>query len=171
MVRARRARLQRSRRKTPASSRSRVIGIALWTALGCAGHSDAIERGQRYYEDNQYERALALWRDLDRRDAALPPAERARFAYFRGMTDYRLGFREDARHWLAIAKARDLDSAGLGAVWRERLDGALADLDRETFGIRSDGSDVIQTIEAPPDIAFPDRLPTDAGTSTHPLER
>jgi hypothetical protein len=173
MVRARRARLERSRCKTPSSFRNRVIGIALWTSLAaCAGHSDAIERGQRYYEDNQYERALALWRDLDRRDATLPPAERARFAYFRGMTDYRLGFRDDARHWLAIAKARDVDgSAGLGATWRERLDGALADLDRETFGIRSDGSDVIQTIEAPPDTAFPDGLPTDAGTSTEPLGR
>ena len=149
-----------------------MIGVALSTSLACAGHSDAIERGQRYYEDNQYERALALWRDLDRRDATLSPAERARFAYFRGMTDYRLGFRDDARHWLSIAKARDVDgSAGLGAVWRERLDGALADLDRETFGIRSVGSDVIQTIEAPPDGAFPaDEPAPDAGTASRPPE-
>lgn len=162
-VHARRARLERSRSRAPSSARRLTIGVALWTGLACAGHSDAVERGQRYYEDNQYERALALWRDLDRRDGTFSPAERARFAYFRGMTDYRLGYRDDARHWLAIAKARDAEGAGLGVDWRERLDGALADLHRETLGMPSDGSDVIQTIEAPPGIALPDELPLDAG--------
>jgi hypothetical protein len=123
-------------------------GWALLGALSCAGYGDALARGQSYYEDNQYERALALWRDLDRREATFAAPERTRYAYFRGMTDYRLGYREDARHWLAIAKARDTaGSGGLGSAWRERLEGALVDLERETFGIVADGSDVVQTIE------------------------
>jgi hypothetical protein len=139
---------------------------ALLGALSCAGYGDALARGQGYYEDNQYERALSLWRDLDRRQAAFAPTERVRYAYFRGMTDYRLGYRADARHWLAIAKAGDADgSRELGAAWRERLDGALVDLERETFGIRPDGSDVIQTIELAPEAAASDEAASDAGAS------
>jgi hypothetical protein len=130
----------------------------------CAGYGDALARGQRYYEDNQYERALALWRDLDRREPGFAPVERARYAYFRGMTDYRLGYRDDARHWLAIAKARDMSGAGaLGSAWRERLEVALVDLDRETFGIRPDGKDVVQTIELPPGAGSADESRSDAG--------
>lgn len=122
----------------------------------CATHADAIERGRRYYEDNQYERALALWRDLERRGARLAPAERARFAYFRGMTDYRLGFREEARHWLAVALAGELEAAGaLRPEWRERLKDALVDLDRAAAGVGPARVDVVQTIEAPAGAATP----------------
>jgi hypothetical protein len=131
-----------------------ALGSLMLGALACAGQGDALARGQRYYEDNQYERALALWRDLDRRQAAFAPAERTRYAYFRGMTDYRLGYRDDARHWLAIAKARDQAGGGvLGATWQERLEVALSDLEREAFGTRPRGSDVVQTIELPPSSA------------------
>lgn len=131
-----------------------LMSVALACLSSCAGHADALARGQRYYEDNQYERALALWRDLDRREAAFAPRERARYAYFRGMTDYRLGFRDDARHWLAIAKATDAGQPGaLGPSWLERLEGALTDLGREALGLRPDGSDVVQTIELAPAMA------------------
>lgn len=134
--------------------------------LACAGYGDALARGQRYYEDNQYERALALWRDLDRRQASFAPAERTRYAYFRGMTDYRLGYRDDARHWLAIAKARDGTVGGvLGAAWHERLEGALVDLERETLGIRSTGGDVVQTIELTPSAAPPEHPDAGGGSS------
>ncbi len=155
----------RSSRTRLAPSRAALLGITLFgiTLFGlssCAGHAAALARGQRYYEDNQYERALALWRDLDRRDAALGPRERARFAYFRGMTDYRLGFREDARHWLAIAKAADARQPGaLGPSWLERLEGALTDLGREALGLRPDGSDVVQTIELAPESASGEAAP------------
>jgi hypothetical protein len=116
--------------------------------LACAGTSDAMARGQRYYEDNQYERALAIWRDLERRDVTFAPDERVRYAYLRGMTDYRLGYREDARHWLAIAKAnRERAPGSLVSSWNERLDAALADLDRGAAP--STSGDVVQTIAAP----------------------
>lgn len=135
-------------------SRARLAcsySLAVACLCSCAGHADALERGQRLYEDNQYERALALWRELDRREAAFGPRERARYAYFRGMTDYRLGFRDDARHWLAIAKATDAQQPGaLVPTWLERLDGALTDLGREALGLRPDGSDAVQTIELAP---------------------
>lgn len=147
-----------------AGCRSRVRAALLGglLAASCATYVDTIERGQRYYEDNQYERALALWRDLDRRGAELAPADRARFAYFRGMTDYRLGFREEARHWLAVARAQQLTARGaLDPAWLERLDGALADLERdEPRG--AGANDAVQTIELPPDAVLPEAVPPEA---------
>jgi hypothetical protein len=139
-----------------------VTAVLLSSALGCAGHSDALARGQRYYEDNQYERALALWRDLDRRGARFSAAERVRYAYFRGMTDYRLGYRDDARHWLAIARAADAARpGGLDRVWLERLDSALTDLGRTPSRSGGGAADVVQTIEAPPGVPLPDEASLD----------
>ena len=130
------------------ASGARLAILAL--VLACAGTSDAIARGQRYYEDNQYERALAIWRDLERRDVSFEPSDRVRYAYLRGMTDYRLGYRDDARHWLAIAKAnRERAPGSLVSSWNERLDAALADLDRGAAPSMS--GDVVQTIVGPDD--------------------
>jgi hypothetical protein len=146
-----------------------LLGLGLAMSAGCAGQSDALTRGQRYYEDNQYEKALSLWRDLDRRRVPLSSPERARFAYLRGMTDYRLGFRDDARHWLAVAQGTDaLSPGGLDASSRERLEGALGDLEREVFGIHPDGRDVVQTIEAPPGVVPSDPPASGAGTTVEP---
>lgn len=137
-----------------ASGLMATVGVC--AALSCASHSDALARGQRYYEDNQYERALALWRDLDRRGAVFSSSERARYAYFRGMTDYRLGYRDDARHWLAIARAREAAQSGsLGSASLERLDSALADLGRNPAHSGRGAADVVQTIEAAPGPGLP----------------
>ncbi|HET7539498.1 MAG TPA: hypothetical protein VFK05_06490, partial [Polyangiaceae bacterium] len=67
---------------------------------GCATYREELNRGQRMYEENQYEQALALFRVLEEDTDSLRPSDRARYAYLRGMTDYRLGFRADSRHWL-----------------------------------------------------------------------
>jgi hypothetical protein len=160
---ARRAPRRASGIALAAAARMGRATLVTVSMLACASHSDALARGQRYYEDNQYERALALWRDLDRRGAEFSASERARYAYFRGMTDYRLGYRDDARHWLAIARA--VDSAhpgGLGSVWLERLDSALSDLGRTPSRSGGGAADVVQTIEAPPGGAAPDEPATDA---------
>lgn len=133
------------------------------SVLACASYSDALTRGQSYYEDNQYDRALALWRDLDRRGAEFKGAERARYAYLRGMTDYRLGYRDDARHWLAIARVADsAHPGGLGSVWLERLDSALLDLGRSPARSGGGAADVVQTIEAPSGMILPDGPSNDA---------
>jgi hypothetical protein len=124
--------------------------FALLLAVGCNGERAALLRGQGYYEDNQYERALSLWRSLERRESQLSPSDFARYAYLRGMTDYRLGFHADARHWLALAKvAEQQRPGGLDSAWLSRLDGALADLERETSGMPAANVDSVQSIEAP----------------------
>jgi hypothetical protein len=128
--------------------------------LACGGQSAALLRGQGYYEENQYERALAVWRSLEGSESSLSRSDFARYAYLRGMTDYRLGFRPDARHWLALAKVTDQQyPGGLDPEWASRLDGALADLDREVFGIEPGSSDSVQSIEVPTGTAPPPAAP------------
>jgi hypothetical protein len=122
--------------------------VLLATALcpiGCATYREDLNRGQRMYEENQYEHALALWRILEDDLDSLSPSDRARYAYLRGMTDYRLGFRADSRHWLALAKVTDQAHAGsLSAAWEERMEQSLTDLNQDVYGAaeKADASEV-----------------------------
>lgn len=149
-------------------TRAGVVGLFGLLLGGCFGPRDILARGQAYYEDNEYERALAVWRELERHEPVLGPAERARYAYLRGMTDYRLGFRDDARHWLAMAKVTEQQHPGsLAPVWLTRLDGALGDLDQEMFGIRAEGGDPVQSIEVPPALT-PEMMPREGAPQQQP---
>src|SRR5690349_14570630 len=117
--------------------RLRALSFTLLCAatFGCATYREDLNRGQRLYEENQYEHALALWRSLETDTDSLSFNDQARYAYLRGMTDYRLGFRPDARHWLAIAKATEQEHpGGLSQSWKERLEEALGDLNRDVYG-------------------------------------
>lgn len=102
---------------------------------GCATYREDLNRAQVLYEENEYERALSLFRVLERDTDSLSLNDQARYAYMRGMTDYRLGFRPDARHWLAIARATEQEHpGGLSQSWKDRLDEALNDLNRDVYG-------------------------------------
>ncbi len=103
--------------------------------VACATYREDLNRGQRMYEANKYEHALALWRTLEDDADSLSANDQARYAYLRGMTDYRLGFRADSRHWLAIAKATELAHAGgLSAEWQERMEQSLSELNKDVYG-------------------------------------
>jgi len=123
----------------------------------CATYSEDLNRGQRLYEENKYENALALWRVLEADSDSLSYNDQARYAYLRGMTDYRLGYRADSRHWLAIAKATEQEhSGGLSVEWKERLEQSLADLNQDVYGgserfDKSNSSAVERTQAAPTD--------------------
>lgn len=110
--------------------------IALCATLGaCATYREDLNRGQRLYEENQYEHALAIWRSLETDTDSLTFNDQARYAYLRGMTDYRLGFRADARHWLAVAKATEQEHpGGLNPEWKERLGKSLDELNHDVYG-------------------------------------
>lgn len=111
-----------------------AVALALFVA-GCATYSSDLNRGQRLYEENEYERALAIWRALGSDIDSLDYDDQARYSYLRGMTDYRLGFRFDARHWLAIAKAIEQEHpGGLSEQWKQRLEAALDDLNKDWYG-------------------------------------
>lgn len=116
----------------------------------CSTYRDHLNRGQRMFDENEYERALAIWRTLEPDVDSLSVNDQARYAYLRGMTDYRLGFRADARHWLAIGKAIDMGHpGGLTADWKSRTEEALDDLNREVYGGPPESDTSTQAVQAP----------------------
>jgi hypothetical protein len=117
----------------------RKLGLLLaLMALGCSTYRDHLDRGQRLYQENQFDGALAIWRVLEPDMRSLSVEDQSRYAYLRGMTAYRLGFKRDARHWLAIAKAINQEHpGGLDGDWAKRTDVALDELNAEAFGLAS----------------------------------
>src|ERR1700742_2937273 len=112
----------------------RFVLLALFV-VGCTTYREDLNRGQRLYEQNQYEHALAIWRVLETDTDSLGANDQTRYAYLRCMTDYRLGFRPYARHWLGLARALDKEHpGGLNQDWRDRLDKSLADLNKDVYG-------------------------------------
>jgi hypothetical protein len=113
----------------------RLAALLVLAAVGCTTYREDLNRGQRLYEENQYEHALAIWRLLEADTDSLSDNDQARYAYLRGMTDYRLGFRPYARHWLGIARSLEKEHpGGLNQEWRDRLDKSLADLNNDVYG-------------------------------------
>jgi len=124
----------------------RLVVLLLALVVGaCATYREDLNRGQRLYEESEYERALAIWRFLEVDLDSLDYRDQARYAYLRGMTDYRLGggkggadtqFRAHARHWLALAKAIEQEHpGGLSEQWKQLMEEALDELNAEVWGI------------------------------------
>jgi hypothetical protein len=113
----------------------RFAALAAVVLVACTTYREDLNRGQRLYDENQYEHALAIWRLLEDDMDSLSANDQARYAYLRGMTDYRLGFRPYARHWLGMAQAIDkANPGGLHPEWRDRMDKSLADLNNDVYG-------------------------------------
>ncbi len=113
------------------------MGLGL-LAVGCATHSQDLERARRHYQDLQFEKALALLRVLGDEPDLLSPAERVQYAYLRGMTDVRLAdtqtddalrqaLRACARDWLDDSLRRD-QAGALSPDQNARARSALAQL-------------------------------------------
>lgn len=104
------------------------------SALGCATYRDELVRGQNALEASQHEKALAILRRLENVQGHFDASEQARYAYLRGMTDYRVGYRADARHWLAVAQAIEAQNSGaLPANFKAKLEPTLAELDTQVY--------------------------------------
>ncbi len=132
-----------------------LVSILAFTGLafGCATYRQDLDRARKHYDENQYEKALALFRVLEPDIDSLSDPEQAQYAYLRGMTDYRLAsqqvaanvsggvvdprraFRDNARHWLAIANATEKNTpGGLTPDEKKRLVDALDDLNKDVYG-------------------------------------
>jgi hypothetical protein len=107
-----------------------LVPLVVLGAVGaCTTYHDQLARGQRAFEQSDHDRTLAILRDLEPDLNRLTAPEQAQYAYLRGMSDYRVGYKPDARHWLAVARAYEDRSPGvLPADWKTRTSEALDDL-------------------------------------------
>lgn len=113
--------------------------VALLALAACSGVSGSLIRGQRAFEQGEHDRALAILRDLEPDLGRLSRVERTRYAYLRGMTDYRLGDKTDARHWLALAQALEKDApGGLQTEWAARMNESLGELNEDVYAAVED---------------------------------
>lgn len=114
---------------------SRLVLLGLVIALaGCNTYRDHLARSQKHFEQNNYEPALGLLRNMENDLDRLSPAERAHYAYLRGMSDYRIGYRQDARHWLALARTYDEATPGvLPADWKVRTQEAIDEMNSVVY--------------------------------------
>jgi hypothetical protein len=116
--------------------RAPALGLVLASlaSSACATYHDELTRGERAFEASEDDRALAIFRALEPDSSRLNAPDRAHYAYLRGMTDYRIGYKADARHWLALATALDQQRPGaMPAEWTKRMSEAMKDLNEEVF--------------------------------------
>jgi hypothetical protein len=112
-----------------------VAVVVAVTLAGCQTYQDDLTRSQRAFEQNEHEHALAILRQLEPDTFHLAVNEQAQYAYIRGMTDYRIGYRADARHWLAVAHAMEEKTPGLlPQDWKSRMNDALKELNEGVYG-------------------------------------
>ncbi|MEO8874209.1 MAG: hypothetical protein ABI461_01375 [Polyangiaceae bacterium] len=117
--------------------------FAFFASAGCATYHDDLTRGETAFEANQHEQALAIFRSLELDTNHFDTSEKARYFYLRGMTDFRVGYKADARHWLLLAQAVETQTPGtLPDDWKQRMVEAVATLDSAVYddGIESLGS-------------------------------
>jgi hypothetical protein len=111
-----------------------IVFAASLGSVACATYSDDLARAQRAYEGSEDERALAIFRVLEPDTARLSESERAHYAFLRGMTDYRIGYKAEARHWLSLAASMEQKLPGsLPPDWAKHLTDTLKELNEEVF--------------------------------------
>jgi len=123
-----------------------LASLAALTASGCSTPRAQLSRCQDAFDQNQHERALAVARQLEDDLPRLEPAERARYAYIRGMTDHRIGYDLEARHWLIIADAMEKQFPGsLPTEWMAKLAETLTPLNEAVY---RDGNEALRNRSA-----------------------
>ena len=104
-----------------------VIAASLLSACGAA--AARLARAEDSYDQARYETALSWLEDLERDVPSLNQGQRARFYYTRGMTEYRLGHRDEALYFLAVAREiAGEDDVGLREEQNELLTRTLGEL-------------------------------------------
>ena len=116
-----------------------VIAVGLGAA-GCASLRDDMIRAEEAYTATRYDHARVWLDDLEMQTPDMEPEMRARFYYLRGMTAYRLNERNDALHYLALAREVATDDESLmRPEWRSTLERTLTELTPEDASFRARG--------------------------------
>lgn len=112
-----------------------LLGLVAVSSLGaCTTYRDELTRAQSAYDANDHDAALALSRAIAPNVAELRPAEQTRYYYLRGMASFRVGFRAEARHYLAVARAMEAESSGaLPTDWKNRMEETLSTLNTDVY--------------------------------------
>lgn len=98
-------------------------------AAGCAAVAQDMQRAEASYEEARYEDALVWLADLEDDAPSMDAPMRARYFYLRGMTEYRLGHRADALHYLAVAREVAGERGdGLRPEWQQIMARTLTEL-------------------------------------------
>ncbi len=104
-----------------------VLGADL--AVGCTSIAGDLRTAEVLYKDARYEQAQLWLVDLERERAAMDSDDLARFYYLRGMAAFRLGQREDALHYLALAEVLSAEDENvLPSDWRSTMQRTLQDI-------------------------------------------
>src|SRR6185503_1872132 len=111
-----------------------LVCVLAGALLACNTYRDQLARGERAFTKNDYERTLALLRDIEHETRRLSPQEQAQYAWLRGMSDYRIGYRADARYWLSVARSIEGSTPGvLSPDAKQRATEALDELNGVVF--------------------------------------
>lgn len=98
--------------------------------LGCAATASEMRRAEDAYDQARFDHARTWLIDLEDDAPAMSVPMRARYFYLRGMSEYRLGHRLDALHYLEVAKEIVGDDQRLlEQEQRELLERTLAELE------------------------------------------
>jgi hypothetical protein len=140
--------------------------LAFVPGAGCSTYQTHLARAQHALEQGELERTLAICRALEPDLGRLAVGDRARYAYLRGTADRRVGYKTDARHWLALATSLEREAPGsLPPDWTQSATeslsalneevyaagpGAIADLPSETAGGHPGGEASPKAPAAPP---------------------
>jgi hypothetical protein len=124
-----------------------VMLASLSPLAGCATFESDLQRSEDHFQHDEHEKALANLRALENDWTSFSVRDQARYCYLRGMTDLRLGFISDARHWLAVAQQIDKEHPGaLLDKERRAMDDKLAGLNEVIWN-----GDVLPIDEPPGD--------------------
>lgn len=130
------------------------LGLAITAASACATYRDDLDRAVAHYNDRQYDRAVVLFDVLEPDLDSLSVPERARYAYYRGMSHFLAEQRRDARHWLGRAAAREKVAKGsLHPDEVTKMEETLGDLNQDRWGGASTPSAKPKACEADADCA------------------
>ncbi len=115
--------------------RSWLAALLALGILACATYRDDLDRATLHYNANEYQKALTLLEVLELDIDSLSEAERAQYAYYRGMAHFRVKQRRDARHWLGRSAAREQANAGaLSPEEKKRVSDTLEELNKDWHG-------------------------------------
>ncbi len=89
-----------------------LVFVSAFALFACATYEEDLARSQRAFDASEHERALAILRALEPDTGRLSTSDQAHYAYLRGMTDSRIGYWVDARHWLGVAAAIEQQTPG-----------------------------------------------------------